>query len=83
MSENLFAPRWLPRRPRCLNRAYAFLFGYFWLPCPLCGFHYGGHEWGFGRWIPGKLGGLGVCFNHTSAELELVRILQAEIGIKS
>lgn len=19
--------------------------GYFWLPCPLCGTHFGGHEW--------------------------------------
>lgn len=31
---------------RLLNRIYAFLFGYFWLPCPLCGEMFGGHEAG-------------------------------------
>lgn len=29
---------------RPLQRLYAFLFGYFWLPCPVCGEHFGGHE---------------------------------------
>ena len=32
-------------RNRKLNRAYAKLGGYFWLPCPLCGKEFGGHEW--------------------------------------
>jgi hypothetical protein len=36
-------------RPRRLNRAvnkiFAAVFGYFWLPCPLCDQHFGGHEW--------------------------------------
>ncbi len=27
------------------NRFYAFINGYFWLPCPLCGAFFGGHEW--------------------------------------
>ena len=31
--------------PRWFNRYYAFLTGYFWLPCPLCGKMFGGHEW--------------------------------------
>jgi hypothetical protein len=35
----------LPHRPRWLNRLYARLMGYFWLPCPLCGRPFGGHEW--------------------------------------
>lgn len=35
----------MPYRPRWLNRLYAGLFGYFWLPCPLCGEYFGGHEW--------------------------------------
>lgn len=64
-------PHWLPAYPRLLNRAYAFVFGYFWLPCPLCGFYYGGHEWEMGSWVvlrwyePGH----GVCFNHTDSEI--------------
>ena len=29
---------------RALHRLYAWLFGYFWLPCPVCGKMYGGHE---------------------------------------
>lgn len=28
-----------------LHRLYAFFGGYFWLPCPLCGDHFGGHQW--------------------------------------
>jgi hypothetical protein len=31
---------------RFLNRIYAHLFGYFWLPCPNCGRYFGGHEIG-------------------------------------
>ena len=30
---------------RLLNEIYADLFGYFWIPCPLCGEYFGGHEW--------------------------------------
>lgn len=29
---------------RTLHRLYAWLFGYFWLPCPVCGRMFGGHE---------------------------------------
>ena len=29
-----------------LARLYAEANGYFWLPCPLCGQMFGGHEWG-------------------------------------
>ena len=32
---------------RLLNKLYAWLFGYFWLPCPVCGRDFGGHEAGF------------------------------------
>lgn len=31
--------------PRWMNHFYANLFGYFWLPCPICGEMTGGHEW--------------------------------------
>lgn len=30
---------------RLLNQLYAFIFGYFWLPCDTCGSEFGGHEW--------------------------------------
>ena len=36
---------------RLLNKLYAHLFGYFWLPCPLCGQMFGGHEWKRGHLI--------------------------------
>lgn len=35
----------LPYHPRALNKIWAHIFGYFWLPCPLCGRNFGGHEW--------------------------------------
>lgn len=39
---------------------------YFWLPCPLCGVHFGGHEWmarASGSSIPGDRPGItqGIC----------------------
>jgi hypothetical protein len=33
------------KKPRWIQHLYADLFGYFWLPCPLCGEYFGGHEW--------------------------------------
>jgi hypothetical protein len=30
--------------PRFLHKLYAHAVGYFWLPCPICGRMYGGHE---------------------------------------
>ena len=33
--------RWLNR---VANRIYAIARGYYWLPCPVCGRMYGGHE---------------------------------------
>jgi hypothetical protein len=42
--------RWLRRRnnkwPRWIHRLYANTHGYFWLPCPVCGKMFGGHEKG-------------------------------------
>jgi hypothetical protein len=34
---------------RRLSQFYAFLRGYFWLPCPICGRMFGGHEVGAAR----------------------------------
>ena len=32
------------RIPRVLHKLYANILGYFWLPCPICGRMFGGHE---------------------------------------
>lgn len=48
------------RRPRFIQRIYAWLHGYFWLPCPICGEKFGGHEWAdslMTSWCSGE----GVC----------------------
>lgn len=31
--------------PRPWHQWYAQAAGFFWLPCPLCGSYFGGHEW--------------------------------------
>jgi len=41
----------LRRLPRWINRIYARVFGYFWIPCPICGRDFGGHECGKGTLI--------------------------------
>lgn len=48
------------KRFRFLNRFYANLKGYFWLPCPICNEMFGGHEW---AWTLKKTisTGSGVC----------------------
>ena len=49
-------------RFRLFNKIYADFKGYFWLPCPLCGKHFGGHEWLDGHDLWGLNGsGTGVC----------------------
>ncbi len=44
------------------NRDYAHRHGYFWLPCPICGKYFGGHEWFHGNtvWVD-EIHGEGVC----------------------
>ncbi len=44
---------------RIYNGAYTFLHGYFWLPCPICGKNFGGHE--IGGSLSNWGGGMGVC----------------------
>jgi hypothetical protein len=36
----------IPYRWRRFHHWYANRLGYFWLPCPICGREFGGHEWG-------------------------------------
>lgn len=58
------AGQFLPYRFRRLNRAWARAGRYFWLPCPLCGQPFGGHEWrdigGLVSRVPDPLGGPGM-----------------------
>jgi len=47
---------------RFLNKIYADLCGYFWLPCPICGKNFGGHEWKSGNTLMENISeGTGVC----------------------
>ena len=49
--------------PRLLHRTHAFMLGYFWVACPLCGDHFGGHEWKANFCLPVKEGTWGgSCF---------------------
>lgn len=60
-----------PRYPRWLNRLWAGFGGYFWIPCPLCGEDFGGHEWD-GRAINGTDGhGTGYCWRHGFDEIRV------------
>lgn len=69
---------WLPKsvvpyQPRILNQIYAGLHGYFWLPCPICGNHFGGHEWKESLNIT-SYKGIGVCSQCTELAKESNRI---------
>lgn len=48
--------------PRWMHQFYAWALGYFWLPCPICGEPFGGHELKDGdSWYQGNGSGVGVC----------------------
>lgn len=50
------------KRPRWLQRFKAFLLGYFWLQCPVCGKMFGGHEIGGTLWYDmGRSSGRCTC----------------------
>ena len=53
----------MKKRPRFIQCMYAFIHGYFWLPCPLCGEKFGGHEWAksLDSIYTGGNRGVGVC----------------------
>lgn len=48
------------KRPRFIQRIYAFLHAYYWLPCTICGEYYGGHE-AAGTLMTSSTGGVLVC----------------------
>lgn len=43
--------RWTHSLRRWFHWTYAHAFAYYWLPCPLCGEYYGGHESHYGGYI--------------------------------
>jgi hypothetical protein len=49
-------------RPRWRQRVKAEAEGKFWLPCPICGKNFGGHEWA-GTLMHSSSEGKGVCAN--------------------
>jgi hypothetical protein len=61
--------RLLPYAWRRVHRNYARAYSYFWLPCPLCGREFGGHE--AGDVIPDPLKepgcGIAICSRCTRA----------------
>lgn len=46
---------------RLLNQIYAFLKGYWWLPCSLCGDYYGAHERAKAPLMESPCSGISVC----------------------
>lgn len=47
---------------RKINKWYANMLGYFWIPCPICGNNFGGHEWKLKNTLEYKdSSGKGVC----------------------
>ncbi len=52
-----------PNAPRWVHRLYAFTHGYYWVPCPMCGKHFGGHEEHGSLFYGLARGGESVCRN--------------------
>lgn len=52
----------LRAQPRWLQKVKADRGGYFWLPCPMCGEEFGGHEWA-GHLMRSDHEGTGICAN--------------------
>ncbi|MFA5382229.1 MAG: hypothetical protein WC356_03620 [Candidatus Micrarchaeia archaeon] len=68
LSKYHYSPNDKRQQPRWAERAYAETHGYFWLPCPICGKPFGGHEQSFGSLITelypnGCYKGTSVCAN--------------------
>ncbi len=73
--------RRVSRLPRWMHRLYAGLGGYFWLPCPLCGRFFGGHEWRLPHqtWFESIGSGRPVCPG--CAGSAVVRQREREVGM--
>jgi len=47
---------------RFFNKVYAWLMGYYWIPCPICGKSFGGHE-EHGGLLTSEHEGISVCYD--------------------
>lgn len=63
---------------RFLHRIYAHLTAHFWLPCPLCGRKFGGHEKGNGHYQTSAYVGTSVCSNCAEEAENLNRLLWSD-----
>jgi hypothetical protein len=71
------------RLPWWLHRRYAWAAGYFWLPCPVCGREFGGHERGAGV-IPDfardwPMAGLVACPRCVATEPQPIRMVPVSV----
>jgi hypothetical protein len=62
---------------RFWNRLKALWGGFFWMPCPICGKNFGGHEWRV-TWMQSAFRGVGVCRN-CEGEATARNVANAEI----
>lgn len=62
----------LRARPRWLQELKAEAGGFFWVPCPMCGEAFGGHEWA-GELMDTRESGRGVCANCAQQAAKLNR----------
>ena len=53
---------------RLYNRLYAFVNGYFWLPCPICEEEFGGHERGDEFLMINLIKGKVICYKESCAK---------------
>ena len=67
---------------RFLSKTYAKTFGYFWLPCPVCKGHFGGHETGYEAALADDGRAYVVC-QKPSCNAEARRQMQAGKGFQT
>ncbi len=53
--------RKIPQKWRAVHHLIAAVGGYFWIPCPVCGEPFGGHEWTESIPEEGAMGGKAIC----------------------
>jgi hypothetical protein len=66
------------KTPRIIHRLYAAVACYFWVPCPICGRMFGGHEKPSGGLYLGGRKGKTVCSNCIDRAENLNRNYQSQ-----
>jgi hypothetical protein len=69
------------KRLRLYNQIYAFSHSYFWLPCPICGRKFGGHERPQGILMINPAEAKGTCSACASEVERRNQIMYAKWGI--